>query len=134
MAIPGVLRQTRDGGSASHAAPAAAQQGDEGAAAGGSPGARRLVGLAPRWRIYAPIALAAAILSGCAAPGGDLPDLPPVRTGHYVLGAGDRIRIITFGAEQLTGEFRVGDSGDISVPLLGNVRAAGLTSRSSSTA
>jgi polysaccharide export outer membrane protein len=81
-----------------------------------------------RWRIHAPLALAA-ILAGCAAPGANLPPLPPVRTGEYVLGPGDRIRIITFGAEQLTGEFRVGDSGDIALPLVGTVHAAGLTSR-----
>ncbi len=77
----------------------------------------------------APLALIVAALAGCAAPGGDLPELPPVRPGHYLLGAGDRIRIITFGAEQLTGNFRVGDSGDIAVPLLGTVHAAGLTSQ-----
>jgi polysaccharide export outer membrane protein len=35
--------------------------------------------------------------------------------------------VITFGGEQLTGEFRVNDSGNIAVPLLGPVRAAGLT-------
>jgi polysaccharide biosynthesis/export protein len=80
-----------------------------------------------RWRVLAPLALIAAGLAGCAAPGSDLPRLPPVQTGQYVLGPGDRVRIITFGAEQLTGEFRVGDSGDIAFPLLGNVHAAGLT-------
>lgn len=37
------------------------------------------------------------------------------------------MRIITFGEEQLTGQFRVGDNGDIAVPLLGLVPAAGRT-------
>lgn len=71
----------------------------------------------------------AAGLVGCAGPGSSLPDLPPVRTGRYVLGPGDRVRVITFGAEQLTGEFRVSDSGGIAFPLLGSVHAAGLTTR-----
>lgn len=80
-----------------------------------------------RWRIYGPIMLVCLILFGCAAPGAGLPPLPPVKTGHYVLGPGDTVRIITFGAEQLTGEFTVGNSGDIDVPLLGDVHAEGLT-------
>jgi polysaccharide export outer membrane protein len=37
------------------------------------------------------------------------------------------VRLITFGEEGLTGEFRVSDAGTIAVPLLGNLRAAGLT-------
>ncbi|WP_239002876.1 polysaccharide biosynthesis/export family protein [Rhodovastum atsumiense] len=45
----------------------------------------------------------------------------------YKLGPGDQIRIITFSDEQLTGDFRVNDSGTIALPLLGQVRAAGLT-------
>ena len=84
--------------------------------------------LSARWRIFAPLALAAAGLSACSGPG-DLPALPPVPTGQYILGPGDQVRIITFGAEQLTGQFKVGDSGDIALPLLGNVHAAGLTSQ-----
>ncbi len=44
-----------------------------------------------------------------------------------MLGVGDEIRIITVGGEQLTGDFRVNDGGDIAVPLLGTVHAAGLT-------
>ena len=38
------------------------------------------------------------------------------------------MRIITFGEENLTGEFRVNDSGNIALPLIGAVHAAGLTS------
>lgn len=85
--------------------------------------------LSMRWRIVAPLALSGVALVGCAAPGGGLPPLPPVRTGRYVLGPGDTVRIITFGAEQLTGEFTVSDSGDVAVPLLGQIHAAGLTAQ-----
>ena len=47
--------------------------------------------------------------------------------GAYKLGSGDQIRIITFGNEQLTGQFRVDDQGKVAMPLLGNVQASGLT-------
>lgn len=65
-------------------------------------------------------------IAACA-PGRGLPDLPPATTLNYRLGPGDAVRLITFGEEALTGEFRVNDSGAIAVPLIGSVRAAGLT-------
>jgi polysaccharide export outer membrane protein len=46
---------------------------------------------------------------------------------EYHLGSGDKIRVITFGEEALTGEFFVGGSGKVSLPLVGEVQAAGLT-------
>jgi polysaccharide export outer membrane protein len=45
----------------------------------------------------------------------------------YRLGSGDKVRVITFGEESLTGEFFVGGSGKVSLPLAGEVPAAGLT-------
>ncbi len=65
-------------------------------------------------------------LSGCA-PGRDLPLLPQATTTDYRLGPGDVVRLITFGEDQLTGEFHVADSGAVALPLVGPVRAAGLT-------
>ena len=65
-------------------------------------------------------------LAACA-PGGNLSPLPDYRAQGYRLGGGDQIRIITFGEDQLTGEFRVDDQGRIAVPLLGGIVAAGLT-------
>jgi len=53
--------------------------------------------------------------------------LPQYTTNGYRLGSGDTIRVITFGEDQLTGEFSVDDQGKISLPLLGTVQAAGLT-------
>jgi len=67
----------------------------------------------------------ALLLLGCA-PGRGLPPIPP-GSGEYRLGPGDAVRLITFGEDQLTGEFRVNDAGTIAVPLLGGMRAAGLT-------
>lgn len=44
----------------------------------------------------------------------------------YRLGSGDKIRVITFGEESLTGEFQVTGSGNVSLPLIGEVKAQGL--------
>ncbi len=66
--------------------------------------------------------------SGCA-PGRNLPPLPEYQAQRYRLGGGDQVRIITFGEDQLTGEFRVDDQGRIAVPLLGGIVAAGLTTQ-----
>ena len=84
------------------------------------------------FRVPAPTrrALIGAALCGVAAgctPGGDLPPLPDYKATTYRLGGGDQVRIITFGEDQLTGEFRVDDQGRIAIPLLGGVQAAGLT-------
>jgi protein involved in polysaccharide export with SLBB domain len=45
----------------------------------------------------------------------------------YRLGSGDKVRVITFGEESLSGEFFVGSTGKVSLPLIGEVKAAGLT-------
>jgi polysaccharide export outer membrane protein len=74
-----------------------------------------------RW--FPGLPLLAVLLWGCA-PGRNLPPLPPADTSQYRLGAGDVVRIITFGEDSLTGEFRVGDSGSLALPLIGSVRAA----------
>src|SRR5215467_5603283 len=68
------------------------------------------------------------VLTGCGGPGSRLPMLLEVSQGSYALGPGDQVRIIVFGEDNLTGEFRVNDSGNIALPLVGAVHAAGLTS------
>ena len=73
--------------------------------------------------------LTVALLSLCTActPGGDLPWLPNPDVRSYHLGTDDVVRVITFGEQQPGGDFRVGPTGDIALPLLGAVRASGLT-------
>ncbi len=73
-------------------------------------------------------AVALLLVASCAGPGGNLPPLASSGGHGYSLGPGDQVRIITFGEETLTGEFRVNDSGNIALPLVGAVHAAGLTS------
>lgn len=45
----------------------------------------------------------------------------------YRLGNGDSIRVNVFGEEALSGDFDVDGAGNISMPLIGSVEAAGLT-------
>jgi polysaccharide export outer membrane protein len=48
----------------------------------------------------------------------------------YQLGSGDKLRVIVFGEEDLSGEFEVDDTGAVSLPLVGEVGAGGRTLRS----
>jgi protein involved in polysaccharide export with SLBB domain len=45
----------------------------------------------------------------------------------YVLGQGDRLRLIVFGESDLSGEFTIDGAGFVRLPLVGEVRAAGYT-------
>ncbi|NIA67652.1 polysaccharide export protein [Pelagibius litoralis] len=84
---------------------------------GGSAGARFLAALA----LFS-------LLAGCTGAG-SLPALPEAGEGPYQLGAGDRVRLVVFGQEELTGEYLVSDSGYVTVPLVGAVQAEDLTIR-----
>ena len=64
---------------------------------------------------------------GACAPGSNLKPISEYSNQGYRLGGGDQVRIITFGEDQLTGDFRVDDRGNIALPLLGNVKAEGST-------
>lgn len=45
----------------------------------------------------------------------------------YTLGAGDRVRVIVFGQDLLSNSYAVESSGNIAMPLIGSVHAAGRT-------
>jgi len=52
-----------------------------------------------------------------------------MRQNHTIrIGTGDLLHITVFGAPDLTTEVRVNDAGNITMPLIGSVRLAGLTS------
>jgi polysaccharide export outer membrane protein len=74
-------------------------------------------------------AAAAACLSAGCDGAADLPRLPDAAEGEYRLGPGDQVRLITFGEDQLTGEFRVDAGGAVALPLVGDLHAGGLTPR-----
>lgn len=61
-----------------------------------------------------------------ARPAGDMA-ADVQRPGSYVLGPGDRVRVIVFGEDRLSGEYTVTSSGEMSFPLIGNLRVTGLT-------
>jgi polysaccharide export outer membrane protein len=46
---------------------------------------------------------------------------------HYVLGAGDKVKIVVYGEDDLGGEFAIDGSGHVQLPLIGQIKAAGLT-------
>ncbi len=48
---------------------------------------------------------------------------------EYRVGSGDNLRVTVFGEQDLSGEFSVDGSGFFSLPLIGEVRAGGLTVR-----
>jgi polysaccharide export outer membrane protein len=72
--------------------------------------------------------LVVTLICGCV-PGSSLPELKNFNGATYNLGVGDQIRVLTFGVEQLSGTFRVNDSGDIELPLIGSFHAAGRSTR-----
>ncbi|HEX7761887.1 MAG TPA: polysaccharide biosynthesis/export family protein [Caulobacteraceae bacterium] len=79
------------------------------------------------------IAVLAAGSPSCLAADSASPMAPAQAGGpgevadDYVLGPDDKLRVITYGEETLTGEFMVAADGDVSLPLIGNVHAGGLT-------
>jgi len=68
-------------------------------------------------------------LAACSSQGSNLPPLPPTTTDEsaYHLGPGDKVHVVVAGADDLTGDYTVGDNGTISMPLIGDVKAAGLS-------
>jgi polysaccharide export outer membrane protein len=73
------------------------------------------------------VSLLLCLFAAACAPGRGLPDLPPIAPSSYRLGPSDVVRLITFGEDSLTGEFRVSDSGTIALPMIGAIPASGLS-------
>jgi polysaccharide export outer membrane protein len=74
----------------------------------------------------APLAILLALTVACGS-GKSLPPLDLDSAGIYRLDSGDRIRIVVFGLDDLTGSYTVDGSGVISMPLIPDVVARGLT-------
>ncbi|WP_270936184.1 polysaccharide biosynthesis/export family protein [Falsiroseomonas oryzae] len=66
-------------------------------------------------------------LAACTTPGADLPPLPEGERASYRLGPEDQVRVTVFNDPRLTGEFRITDAGQLALPLVGSVQAAGRT-------
>jgi len=67
------------------------------------------------------------LLGGCA--GGPRTTTIPDSGNDYVLGIGDALRISVYGEADLSGEFKVEQSGMVSFPLINDVPAAGFTAK-----
>jgi polysaccharide biosynthesis/export protein len=70
----------------------------------------------------------AASVNGPAGNSSDQPNPQPSDRSALVLGPGDEVEIAIYGAADLSGHTRVSSDGNISVPLIGYVHVAGLTS------
>src|SRR5277367_5646053 len=71
----------------------------------------------------APIPLWAQV--GQAASEQEGPGMPG--TQAYRLDTGDKVKVTVYGEDDLSGEFDVDGSGNVRLPLIGQVRAAGLS-------
>lgn len=60
--------------------------------------------------------------AGSAPPG-----VPVVPNATYTLDSGDQVRVIVFGQDNLSNVYSVDGSGAVALPLIGPVRARGLT-------
>lgn len=72
-------------------------------------------------------------------PGANVPaPLPLPVTGiqdeNYRLGSGDKLKLVVYGEADLGGEYLVGGTGEVQLPLLGQIPAAGMTLRDFQTA
>jgi polysaccharide export outer membrane protein len=78
-----------------------------------------------------PVAFGAAVLALAACSGVSMPSVnaPSTVTNPaegYILESGNKVRIVVFGEERMTGEYLIDPSGGVSMPLIGNVQASGL--------
>ncbi len=66
----------------------------------------------------------AAPVAPAAAPA---PAVSPVQSMDYLLGPADKVRVTVYGEPSLSGEFFVTGSGLMSLPLIGEIKAGGMT-------
>jgi len=62
-------------------------------------------------------------LLGCSAATADT----NYNAADYRLGTGDKVRVTVYGEEDLSGEFQVDATGMVRMPLVGQIKAGGLT-------
>jgi polysaccharide biosynthesis/export protein len=68
--------------------------------------------------------------AGCARHAGaiaDVPDTAMAAVETYTLDSGDKLRIVVFGQDGLTSSYAVDAGGNVTMPLIGSVRARGQT-------
>ena len=78
--------------------------------------------------IWLLLSLAGAGLAGCATAPAPMENAGAYYDRPYALGGGDTVRVSVYGESELSQSYRISQSGHISMPLIGEVRAGGLTS------
>jgi len=84
------------------------------------------------------VAIGAVMLFGCASDGNSpvayggpttaAPAAASPATGQsYTLGSGDKLRVIVFGEDDISGQFELDGNGNFSMPLIGQIVAGGQT-------
>jgi polysaccharide export outer membrane protein len=92
-----------------------------------------LASLSARLRVGLQVGMAALTvvtgLGGCATGGGnyDYTKEPDPRSQEYIIGVSDRVKVNVWRDADLSVETKVRPDGTITIPLLGDVRAAGRT-------
>ena len=74
----------------------------------------------------------ALLVSGCGAGSiseAEQQSLAAAATAPPTLQPGDKINVIVFGEQKLSGQYEIDQSGQISLPLSGTIKAQGLTQR-----
>lgn len=75
------------------------------------------------------VACASAPAQTTAVPPAAVSAAPSTTALSYRLGTGDKLRVIVFGEEKLSGEFVVDGTGMVALPLIGSVPALGSSAR-----
>jgi polysaccharide biosynthesis/export protein len=78
------------------------------------------------WSVGSPFAISAQQVPIAAEQA--VPAAAPT-AGTYILGPNDRVRVKVYGEPDITGEYEVDSTGQISVPLAGHITADGLTTK-----
>lgn len=85
----------------------------------------------PGMRQLTALVLVASLVGGCSRGDGpivaasDLAATPVI----YRLGLGDKLRVNVYGEPSLSGEYQVSGNGAVTMPLVGDVKAVGITAR-----
>jgi polysaccharide export outer membrane protein len=71
-----------------------------------------------------------------STPSATAPPVADIETGAYTyrLGMGDKVQVTVYGEDDLSGAFEVDGSGNVRLPLIGQVKAAGFTLKEFETA
>jgi protein involved in polysaccharide export with SLBB domain len=94
-----------------------------------------MIGVSKLSRAFAMLAFVACVMAGAAsgvahaqeAAIGGVPVTAPAQSADYLLGPADKVRLTVYGEPSLSGEFFISGSGIASLPLIGEIKAGGMT-------